>query len=108
MWEPFKGSIEQWAPDCAIVYDNFHIMQNANKAIDEVRRAEFFRKGGTWRGVVKGKRWLPRNDDFLQLGMIIFMARNPHSTVSGKICWRAGCHLNSIVFQGRSTALQSP
>ena len=58
MWEPFKSSIEQWAPNCAIVYDKFHIMQHANKAIDEVRRAEFFRKGGTWRGVIKGKRWL--------------------------------------------------
>jgi len=58
MWEPFKSSIEQGAPHCAIVYDKFHIMQHANKAIDEVRRAEFFRKGGAWRGVVKGKRWL--------------------------------------------------
>ena len=58
MWEPFKSSIQQWAPHCAIVYDKFHIMQHANKAIDEVRRAEFFRKGGAWRAVVKGKRWL--------------------------------------------------
>jgi transposase len=33
-------------------------LQHANKAIDEVRRAEFFRKGGRLRGVVKGKRWL--------------------------------------------------
>ena len=33
-------------------------MQHANQAIDEVRRAEFFRKGGQWRGLVKGKRWL--------------------------------------------------
>src|SRR5262245_26778867 len=33
-------------------------MQHANKAMDEVRRAEFFRKGGRWRGLVKGKRWL--------------------------------------------------
>src|ERR1700741_1000358 len=33
-------------------------MQHANKGIDEVRRAEFFRKGGRPRGVVKGKRWL--------------------------------------------------
>lgn len=33
-------------------------MQHANHAVDEVRRAEFFRKGGAWRGVVKGKRWL--------------------------------------------------
>jgi transposase len=58
MWEPFRLSIEQWAPRCRIVYDKFHIMQHANQAIDEVRRAEFFRKGGQWRGLVKGKRWL--------------------------------------------------
>jgi transposase len=58
MWEPFRLSIEQWAPNCRIVYDKFHVMQHANAAIDEVRRAEFFRKGGRWRGLVKGKRWL--------------------------------------------------
>jgi transposase len=58
MWEPFRLSIEQWAPRCRIVYDKFHIMQHAHQAIDEVRRAEFFRKGGQWRGLVKGKRWL--------------------------------------------------
>ena len=58
MWEPFRQSIEQWAPDCRIVYDKFHIMQHANAAVDEVRRAEFFRKGGRMRGLVKGKRWL--------------------------------------------------
>src|SRR5580698_2224291 len=58
MWEPFRLSIERWAPRCRIVYDKFHIMQHANQAIDEVRRAEFFRKGGQWRGLVKGKRWL--------------------------------------------------
>jgi transposase len=58
MWEPFRLSIEQCAPQCRIVYDKFHIMQHANKAVDEVRRAEFFRKGGRMRGLVKGKRWL--------------------------------------------------
>jgi transposase len=58
MWEPFRQSIEQWAPKCRIVYDKFHIMQHANRAVDEVRRAEFFRKGGQMRGLVKGKRWL--------------------------------------------------
>jgi transposase len=58
MWEPYRLSIEQWARKCQIIYDKFHIMQHANRAIDEVRRAEFFRKGGRMRGVVKGKRWL--------------------------------------------------
>jgi transposase len=58
MWKPYRLSIEQWAPHCQIIYDKFHIMQHANKAVDEVRRAEFFRKGGRMRNVVKGKRWL--------------------------------------------------
>jgi len=58
MWEPYRLSMEQWAPNCRIVYDKFHVMQHANEAIDEVRRAEFFRRGGRWRGLVKGKRWL--------------------------------------------------
>jgi transposase len=58
MWEPFRLSIEQWAPECKIVYDKFHIMQHANNAVDEVRRAEFFRKGQEGREVIKGKRWL--------------------------------------------------
>lgn len=58
MWEPYRLSIEQHAPNCRIVYDKFHILQHANRAVDEVRRAEFFRKGGRMRGLVKGKRWL--------------------------------------------------
>jgi len=58
MWEPFRLSIEEWAPQCKIVYDKFHIMQHANDAVDEVRRAEFFRKGKQGRAVIKGKRWL--------------------------------------------------
>ena len=58
MWEPFRLSIEEWAPQCDIVYDKFHIMQHANDAIDEVRKAEFFRQGPKKRGLIKGKKWL--------------------------------------------------
>jgi transposase len=58
LWEPFRLSIEQWAPDCKIVYDKFHIIQHANDAIDEVRKAEFFRQGKEKREVIKGKKWL--------------------------------------------------
>jgi transposase len=58
MWEPYRTSTAQWAPQCQIVYDKFHVMQHANQAVDEVRRAEFFRKGRQEREVVKGKRWL--------------------------------------------------
>lgn len=58
MWEPFRLSIEEWAPQCKIVYDKFHIMQHANDAIDEVRKAEFYRQGKDKRGLIKGKKWL--------------------------------------------------
>ena len=27
MWEPFRQSLEQWVPQCRIVYDKFHILQ---------------------------------------------------------------------------------
>src|ERR1039457_4320146 len=52
MWEPFRLSIEQWAPQCKIVYDKFHVLQHANDAINEVRRAEFFRQGPKKRGLI--------------------------------------------------------
>jgi transposase len=61
MWEPFRQSLEQWVPKCRIIYDKFHILQHASQAVDEVRRAEFFRKGGAARDLVRGKRWLLLN-----------------------------------------------
>jgi len=59
MWGPFRfGAIEQWAPQCKVVYDKFHIMQHANNAIDEVTEGEFFRQGPQKRGLIKGRKWL--------------------------------------------------
>ena len=58
MHEPFRLSLEAWAPQCSLIYDKFHIMQHANEAVTEVRRAEFFRQGGAMRELVKGKHWL--------------------------------------------------
>ena len=45
-------------PQCSTVYDKFHIIQHANDAIDEVRKAEFFRQGKRKRDLIKGKKWL--------------------------------------------------
>jgi transposase len=58
MWKPYRLSLEDWVPGCRLVYDKFHVLQHANAAINEVRRAEFFRQGGRKRELVKGKRWL--------------------------------------------------
>src|SRR5579859_6563773 len=55
MWKPYLLSLEEWVPQVRLVYDKFHVLQHANAAIDEVRRAEFFRQGGRQRelGTVK-------------------------------------------------------
>src|ERR1700720_4616650 len=58
MWDPFRLSMEEWGPQCKNVYKKFHITQHANDAIDELRRAEFFRQGKKKRGLIKGKKWL--------------------------------------------------
>src|SRR3984885_217905 len=58
MHEPFRLSLEQWVPRCSLIYDKFHVMKRANEAVAEVRRAEFFRKGGAARELFKGKHWL--------------------------------------------------
>src|ERR1700683_1470629 len=46
MWKPFQQSIAEWAGQCRIIFDKFHILAHAGKAVDEGRRAEFFRQGG--------------------------------------------------------------
>jgi len=55
MHEPYRLSLEQWVPQCRLIYDKFHVMKHANEAVAEVRRAEFFRKGGAAREFDEGK-----------------------------------------------------
>ena len=58
MWEPFRLSLEAHLPRARLVYDKFHVLRHASEALDETRRAEFFRQGPQARGLVRGKRWL--------------------------------------------------
>jgi transposase len=58
MWEPFRLSLRQHLPHARLVYDKFHVLRHASEAVDETRRAEFFRHGAEARGVIRGKRWL--------------------------------------------------
>src|SRR5260370_42576094 len=58
MWERFRQRLEEWVRECRIIDEKFHILQHASQAVDEVRRAEFFRKGGAARDLGRGKRWL--------------------------------------------------
>jgi transposase len=58
MWEPFTQSLRTHLPHARIVYDKFHVLRHVNDALDETRRAEFFRQGGATRALFRGKRWL--------------------------------------------------
>ena len=58
MWEPFRLSLQEHLPHARIVYDKFHVLRHAREALDETRRAEFFRQGAEARGIIRGKRWL--------------------------------------------------
>ena len=58
MWEPFTQSVRTHLPDARIVYDKFHVLRHVSDALDETRRAEFFRQGGAARALLRGKRWL--------------------------------------------------
>jgi transposase len=58
MWEPFRLSLREHLPHARLVYDKFHVLRHASEAVDETRRAEFFRQGAEARGLIRGKRWL--------------------------------------------------
>lgn len=58
MCAPFLASIREHLPRAAVVFDKFHVMQHVSKAVDETRRAEFFRHKGPLRDAMRGKRWL--------------------------------------------------
>jgi transposase len=53
MWRPFTNSIEQWAQNCRIVYDKFHVLQHANKALDAEGR--ILPQGRTHAGCSEGQ-----------------------------------------------------
>jgi len=58
MWGPFRLSLQKYLPHAKIVYDKFHVLRHASAAVDETRRAEFFRQGAAARGLLRGKRGL--------------------------------------------------
>jgi transposase len=58
MHQPYVNAVAARLPHAEIVFDKFHVLQHASRAIDEVRRNEFFRAGPIMREYGRGKRWL--------------------------------------------------
>ena len=58
MWAAFEAAVGEVLPDAEIVYDPFHVVFHAGKAVDEVRRAGHRRLAAEGASVPKGTRQL--------------------------------------------------
>ena len=58
MAQGYINAVQAHAPQAAIVFDRFHIERYLTRAVDEVRKQEFWRRGGAYREAVRGKRFL--------------------------------------------------
>lgn len=57
MWQAFYNSVKKHAPQSAILFDKFHIMNHLSKAMDKVRVEEYKRVSGKQRKFIKGQRY---------------------------------------------------
>jgi len=58
MHRPYINAVTTVLPRAEVVFDKFHVLQAAGRALDEMRRQEFFRSGASMRKFGRGKRWL--------------------------------------------------
>jgi transposase len=58
MAQGYIRAVQTHAPQATIVFDRFHLERYLTRAMDEVRKQEFWRRGGVYRDAVRGKRFL--------------------------------------------------
>ncbi len=58
MWKAFEKSAKKNAPQAAILYDKFHVMTHLGKALDQIRKQEYFRLSGKDRKYIKGQKYI--------------------------------------------------
>jgi transposase len=54
----YIAAVTTYAPQAEIVFDRFHIERHMTEAVNDVRKQEFFRRGGRYRDVIRGKKYL--------------------------------------------------
>ena len=54
----YIAAVTKNAPQAEIVFDRFHIERHLTQAVNEVRKKEFFRRGGRYRKAIRGKKYL--------------------------------------------------
>jgi transposase len=58
----YQRGVADHCPNAQVVFDKFHVIKNANEAVDKVRRAEVRRGGkGVWEALYKSQ-WLWRKN----------------------------------------------
>ncbi|MGH7298351.1 MAG: ISL3 family transposase [Polyangiaceae bacterium] len=59
MWKAFRNSTHkaEHAPQAAILFDKFHILQHLGDALDKVRKSEYARLTGKDRRFIKGQKY---------------------------------------------------
>jgi len=58
MWKPFRLSFLKHCPGVSLIYDKFHVIQHLLKALNDVRKAEFHKAAGKFRGMLAGKKFI--------------------------------------------------
>jgi len=58
MWKPFRNSTHVHAPQAAILFDKFHVLQHLGAALDKIRKAEYGRLAGPQRKFIKGQKYV--------------------------------------------------
>ena len=58
MWKPFRHSTQAHAPNAAILFDKFHILNHLGEALDKVRKEEYTRLTGDKRKFIKGQKYV--------------------------------------------------
>jgi transposase len=59
MWKPFRKATVAHAPQAAILYDKFHVLQQLNEAMDQVRKSEYQRlTNQAARKYIKGQKYV--------------------------------------------------
>ena len=72
MWKAFRNSTTKpgHAINAKIIFDKFHVMSHLGKALDTVRKREYYRLGGEGRRFIKGQKYalLSREENLSQEG----------------------------------------
>jgi transposase len=58
MAKGYIASVTKHASLAEVVFDRFHIERHLTEAVNEVRKAEFWRRGGAHRKAIRGKKYL--------------------------------------------------